>query len=109
MKLLVVGSRSITCFDLSPYITENIDTIISGGASGMDSIAEQYADRHKISKYIVRPNYARYGRTAPLKRNEAMVDMSDEILIVWDGKSKGTLHTIKYAKKARKPITLIQQ
>ena len=109
MKLLVVGSRSITSFDLSSYITENIDTIISGGATGIDSIAEQYADRHKISKYIVRPNYARYGRAAPLKRNETMVDLSDEVLIVWDGKSKGTLHTIKYAKKVRKPITLIQQ
>ena len=35
MKLLVVGSRSITDFDLSPYITEDVDTIISGGAGGV--------------------------------------------------------------------------
>lgn len=32
MKLLIVGSRSITDFDLSPYISSDVDTVISGGA-----------------------------------------------------------------------------
>ena len=30
MKLLIVGSRSITDFDLSPYISADVDTVISG-------------------------------------------------------------------------------
>ena len=107
MKLLIVGSRSITNFDLSPYIPCNVDTIISGGANGIDVLAEQYADRHRLSKYIIRPHYARYGRVAPLKRNESMVDMADAVLIVWDGHSKGTQYTITYAQKINKPITLI--
>ena len=70
MKLLVAGSRSITNFDLSPYISKDVDVIISGGAGGVDFLAEQYADLHRISKYIVRPRYNLYGRAAPLKRNE---------------------------------------
>ena len=57
MKLLVAGSRSITNFDLSPYISKDVDVIISGGAGGIDFLAEQYADLHRISKYIVRPLY----------------------------------------------------
>ena len=40
MKLLVVGSRSIENFDLSPYIDTNVSAIISGGACGIDTIAE---------------------------------------------------------------------
>ena len=108
MKLLIVGSRSISDFDLSPYISNNIDTIISGGAEGIDSLAEKYADFHRISKYIIRPRYDIYGLAAPLKRNEQMVNMADEILIVWDGQSKGTQHTIKYAKKTNKKLTIIQ-
>ena len=32
MKLLIVGSRSITDFDLSPYVPADVDTVISGGA-----------------------------------------------------------------------------
>jgi hypothetical protein len=67
MKLLIVGSRSITEFDLSPYISADIDTIISGGANGIDSLAEQYADLHRLSKYILRPRYDLYKRSAPLQ------------------------------------------
>ncbi len=108
MKLLIVGSRSITDFDLSPYIPAEVDTIISGGANGIDSLAEEYADLHRLSKYIVRPHYDLYGRAAPLKRNSQMVDMADAVLIIWDGLSKGTQYTLKYAKKVNKPITLIK-
>ena len=107
MKLLIAGSRSIKEFDLSPYISGDVDIIISGGATGIDTLAEQYADEHSLSKYILRPHYERYGRSAPLHRNEEMVDMADAVLIIWDGKSNGTRHTIKYAKKTQKPITLI--
>jgi len=107
MKLLIIGSRSITDFDLSPYIGTAVDTIISGGADGIDSLAEQYADLHRLSKYILRPRYDLYGRAAPIKRNEQMVDMADAILIIWDGSSKGTQYTLKYARKKNKPITLV--
>ena len=82
MKLLIVGSRSITEFDLSPYISDDIDAIISGGAYGIDTLAEQYADSHRLSKYIIRPRYDIYKRAAPLKRNEQMVDMADAVLVI---------------------------
>ncbi len=108
MKLLIVGSRSITDFDLSPYISSDVDTVISGGADGIDRLAEQYADLHRLSKYILRPRYDRYGRAAPIKRNEQMVDMADAVLVIWDGRSKGTQYTLKYAKKSNKPITLVR-
>ncbi len=108
MKLLIIGSRSITDFDLSPYITADIDTIISGGANGIDSLAEEYADKHRISKYILRPRYDLYGRAAPLRRNEEMIDLSDAVLVIWDGQSKGTQYSLKYAKKKDKHVTLVQ-
>ena len=107
MKLLIVGSRSITDFDLSPYVSEEVDTIISGGANGIDALAEQYADARRISKYIVRPQYNLYGRAAPLKRNEQMVDMADAVLVIWDGVSKGTQFTLKYAEKMGKQTVLV--
>ena len=108
MKLLIVGSRSITNFDLSVYIPPNTEMIISGGANGVDMLAEQYAAKHRLSKMIIRPQYDRYGKAAPLKRNEQMVDMADEILVIWDGISKGTAYTVKYAQKQSKSVHVIQ-
>ena len=108
MKLLIVGSRSIADFDLSPYISKNIDTIISGGANEVDALAERYADLYRLSKYIIRPRYDLYRRGALLKRNEQMVDMADVVLIIWDGCSKETEYTLKYTKKKNKPMILVQ-
>ena len=109
MKLLIVGSRSITDFDLQGHIPPETDLIISGGANGVDTLAEQYADKYRISKVIVHPDYARYGKAAPLKRNEVMVDMCDEVLVIWDGVSKGTKFTIDNAKKKGKRVTVIEK
>lgn len=107
MKLLIVGSRSIKEFDLSGYVPEDTDLIISGGASGVDTLAERYADEHKISKLILRPNYARYGKAAPLKRNEVMVEAADRVLVIWDGASKGAKYTADYAKKKGKAVEVV--
>lgn len=107
MKLLIAGSRTIEKFDLTGYIPSDTDLIISGGAKGIDTLAEKFADDNGIEKLIVRPQYDLFGRAAPFKRNEQMVDMSDEVLAVWDGRSRGTEYTLKYAKKKRKKITEI--
>ncbi len=69
--------------------------------------AERYADTHGISKLILRPNYARFGRAAPLKRNEEMVDIADAVLVIWDGISRGSAYTLRYAQKKGKPLQII--
>lgn len=108
MKLLIGGSRSIKNLDISSYIPADTSMIITGGAAGIDTLAEQYADKHKISKLILHPKYNLYRKAAPLIRNNEMVDICDFILIFWDGKSKGTKHTIEYAKSQRKPLNIIK-
>ena len=107
MKLLVVGSRTIEKFDLSPYINEDVDWIIMGGAKGIDTLAERYADLHRLSKTVMRPRYEKYGKAAPLKRNDEMLDLADRVLVIWDGKSKGTQSTIRYAEKKKKEINIV--
>ena len=107
MKLLIVGSRSIKDFDLSPYVPTDVDTIISGCANGVDTLAEAYADKNRISKLIMRPAYARYGKGAPLKRNEEMVGLADAVLVIWDGVSRGTKYTAEFAQKQGKTVTVV--
>ena len=57
--------------------------------------------------YII--SYKKYGKAAPLKRNEAIVDMCDEVLVIWDGASKSSKYTVDYAKKHGKKVTIIQK
>jgi len=107
MKLLIGGSRTIKKFDLSPYVPDDAELIISGGAGGIDEMAERYADDHRISKLILRPEYKVYGKAAPLKRNELMVSIADEVLLIWDGISSGTTHTARVAEKMGKRVRII--
>lgn len=107
MKLLIAGSRGITDFDLAEHVPSNATVIISGGAKGIDTLAEKYADERGLDKIIIKPNYNKYGRGAPLKRNEEMVELADEVLVIWDGVSKGTKYTADFAKKKNKPVTVI--
>ena len=107
MKLLIAGSRSIKEYDLEKHIPNGITMIITGGADGIDILAEQYADKKRISKLILRPQYNLYGRSAPLKRNEKMVELCDVALIIWDGKSRGTKYTLEYAEKLGKKVILV--
>ena len=107
MKLLIAGSRSIEDYDLEKYIPSEASMIITGGAKGVDMLAEKYADKKRISKLVLRPQYNLYGKFAPIKRNEKMLEICDVALIIWDGSSKGTKYTIDYAKKIGKKVILI--
>lgn len=105
MKLLIAGSRSITDFDLAPHVPSDVDLIITGGAKGVDTLGEAYARERGIPTLTVKPVYEKYGRAAPLRRDEEMVDMADAVLVIWDGVSRGSKHTADYARKKGKPLT----
>ncbi len=107
MKLLIAGSRSITDFDLTDFVPHEATLIISGGAKGIDTIAENFAEANGINTQVFLPEYELYGRGAPLVRNKEMVNFCDAVLVIWDGKSRGTKFTIDYAKKQGKPVTVI--
>ena len=102
MKILIAGSRSINEYDMKGIINESVELIICGGAKGVDSLAEKVADELGISKLVMRPEYSKYGKAAPLIRNEKMVEIADEVIVIWDGISKGAKFTLEYAKKKNK-------
>ena len=101
MKVAIIGSRNLTV-DIANYIPNGTTKIISGGAKGIDRLAEKYADENNIPKLIIKPEYEKYGKSAPLRRNKTIVENADIVIAIWDGKSNGTKFTIEYAKKIRK-------
>ncbi len=108
MKLAIIGSRTITSVNLSDYLPADVTEIVSGGAKGIDTVAADYAREHGVPLTEFLPDYARYRRGAPLKRNAQIADYADEVLVFWDGISQGTMHTVGLFREQGKPITLIR-
>ena len=90
MKVAVIGSRGLTVSDFGRYLPENTTEIVSGGAKGVDTSAREYALAHGIKLTEFLPEYTKYGRSAPLKRNITIIEYSDIVLAFWDGKSRCT-------------------
>lgn len=104
MKVAVIGSRGLLVDDLGKYLPDDTTEIISGGAKGVDASAREYALRHgmKLTEYL--PEYSRYGRSAPLKRNITIIENADLVLAFWDGASRGTKFVIDNCKERNIPI-----
>ena len=99
MKVAVIGSRGLTVKDLGKYLPPDTTEIISGGALGIDTCAREYAISHGIKLTEFRPEYANYGRSAPLKRNITIIENADLVIAFWDGSSHGTKFVIDNCKR----------
>ena len=107
MKIAIIGSRNITVNNLEDYLPKNVTEIVSGGAKGVDTCAKEYALQNDLLLTAFLPEYSRFGKGAPLKRNIQIIEHSDEILAFWDGKSNGTKHVIDLCQKLGKKVTII--
>lgn len=111
-KLMISGSRSIKnlkmIFDeLEKIYAAHPDIIlISGGAKGVDSIAEEWGRFRKLPIEQHKPDWAKYGKGAGIVRNKEMVLAADFVLIFWDGESKGTKSVIDFCEKQGKKYLL---
>lgn len=113
MKIAIIGSRECGNFNFEQELKNRLlvfptDTIISGGARGIDTLAAQYARKRGMKLLEFRPDYATFGRGATFVRNRLIVDMADVVLAYWNGTSRGTKYTIEYAKKKYVPVIIIR-
>jgi len=108
MRAIIAGSRNIKDLKVvEEAIRESrfvIDEVVSGGASGVDRLGEQWATRY--SKPIIRflANWNKFGRGAGFVRNAEMARYGDVLIAIWDGKSPGTKNMIKVMQKYGKPV-----
>ncbi len=108
MKVAIIGSRGLQVDNIGSYLPESVSEIVSGGAKGIDSCAREYALKNNIKLTEFLPEYERYGKSAPLKRNIRIVDYADEIIAFWDGSSHGTDHVIRVCEKTGKRVEIVR-
>ena len=106
MKIAIIGSRGLTVTNLQSFLPTECTEIVSGGAKGIDECAAKFANENGIPLTVFLPEYNRYGRGAPLKRNLQIIEYADEIIAFWDGSSRGTKYVIDQCKRLGKPVAV---
>jgi hypothetical protein len=115
MKLLVAGSRHFKFSTLfiqgliqsiyGPQLPKStISEIISGGAKGIDWLGRQFSGSQGINYREFGAEWDKHGKAAGPIRNKQMAEYSDELLLIWDGKSKGSANMKQEMLKLNKPV-----
>ena len=119
MRIAIVGSRTFTDYDkfhdllmkalceFKVNIATGAVTFISGGAIGVDSMAEQFCKQYSWPCKVIKPDWNRYGKSAGFIRNTEIVEDADLVLAFWDGESRGTLDSIRKATLNKKPVYIV--
>ncbi len=106
MRVAVIGSRTLQINDLGAWLPPGTTEIISGRARGVDTAAREYAVSHGLKLTEFLPDYRRYGRAAPLKRNMTIIENADQVIAFWDGTSRGTKFVMDACEKLGVPVVV---
>jgi len=140
MRVIICGSRIIKGPSGLQHLMDGVQAcpfditeIISGGAEGVDELADAWAKESGIDRVVFPANWKGKGRAGGYKRNQKMAwyaslfedkenlpvtheelsqekeeELPDKLkgacLAIWDGKSVGTKHMIDIAKETGLPV-----
>lgn len=104
-KVAIVGSRD---YPHKQHVIDYVQSlppetvIISGGARGVDTWAEQAAREQGMQTIIYPAEWDKYGKSAGFRRNADIVSEADKVVAFHHNASKGTAHTINLAIQENK-------
>lgn len=121
MKVIIAGSRTLNKATLvetavamafNKWINKDPDhwqeymipEIVSGGAQGIDFLAELYAKKKTLKFTEFKADWNTFGKQAGFKRNVEMADYADALIAIWDGASRGTFHMMQQMVVRQKPV-----
>lgn len=110
MKLIIAGTRTLNfgAANIRKVIDQQLipppTEIVSGCASGIDSdgISFGIVNNLKITRF--KPDWDTYGKAAGPIRNRQMAEYADALLLIWDGKSRGSMSMKQEMTTLGKPI-----
>lgn len=114
IKVVVAGCRNFFDYKFveqvlyDQFIYSEIPVIIiHGAASGVDSLADKFANEYFYDKSSFPADWKTYGKSAGMIRNKQMAIEGDALIAFWDGKSKGTGNMIDEMRKLNKPVRIV--
>lgn len=115
MKIVIAGSRDLS---VSPklllellgalnidIVSETGHEVVSGGCpTGPDSAAKELPKFIGVTYKEFPPDWGTHGRAAGPIRNRQMAEYGDCLLLVWDGKSRGSASMLSEMRRVGKPV-----
>lgn len=115
-RVIIAGCRDFSNYELlkekCDYLLQNQKeediVIISGHASGADTLGERYAQElgYKLETYPA--DWQAHGRAAGPIRNAQMANIANALIAFWDGKSRGTKNMIETATKRGLQVAVVR-
>jgi len=110
MKILVCGGRDYANASAlnqaldAIHREKHVTRLIHGAARGADVLAAAWAASRGIPAHAFPADWARHGKAAGFRRNEAMLrEGRPELVVAFPG-GKGTAHMVKIAKATGVPV-----
>lgn len=113
MKLIIAGSRHLDHVN-STFIVQtlakyhisykDIDEVVSGCSGSVDRAGSEWAARFSRPCKSFPPDWDTFGKGAGPVRNRKMADYGTVLLLIWDGKSKGSANMLEEMQTKNKPI-----
>lgn len=112
MRLLICGDRHWKDYDYIYKILQEYSpmttVVITGGATGADSIANQIATELKMTTEVYPADWKRYGKSAGPIRNAEMIKKGcPDVVLAFHNNlqlSKGTANMITKAREVNIPV-----
>ncbi len=103
MRTIIAGSRGgihyQNLLDALKEISWTPTVVVSGTARGVDLMGERWAKENNLPIERYPADWDKHGKPAGYIRNAEMADKAEDLLALWDGQSRGTMHMINLAKK----------
>jgi hypothetical protein len=107
MKVIIAGGRDIKS---EAVVLEaimraqvldgfTITEVVSGGAKGVDRFGEQWALAVGLPVKWFHAEWEKHGTAAGPIRNRQMAEYAEALILVWDGKSRGSASMKREATK----------
>ena len=102
MKIAIVGGGDYPDLDRVCRYVKSLPSgtvVVSGNAEGVDRVAETTAQHCGLEVISIPAQWDELGKSAGFIRDIEIIEQVETVVAFWDGKSKGTLHSITEASK----------
>lgn len=112
-KIIVAGLRTFIDYEILKQkldeLAVNTDNaeIVCREARGADTLGKKYAIENGLEVKSFPAKWSIYGRKAGMIRNKQMAEYANEVVVFWDGESKGTKNMIELANNYNLILTIV--